>query len=249
MCAFLASLLLVTGCFNRNLDIVAEEEEPAYRRGQQYLREGRHDEALTSFLRVIEKRRDAPDSHLHVAEIYLEHIEDPIAAVYHYRKFLELHPEGAATRRVEARLETAKKDILRQFPLSPGSGELDRIDLMDRLERASDEILTLKRDLATLRSENQRLRQNLEAARGFARRDEPPDVTLPRSGTNPRDETPTAGANESPETYIVQPGDTLTRISQKLYGTSSRWNDLYQANRDVLPNENALRVGQELRVP
>jgi len=34
-----------------------------------------------------------------------------------------------------------------------------------------------------------------------------------------------------------------------VYGTPSRWIDIYQANRDRLANENALKVGQELRIP
>jgi nucleoid-associated protein YgaU len=47
----------------------------------------------------------------------------------------------------------------------------------------------------------------------------------------------------------VQSGDTLTRISQRFYGTPSRYQDIYQANRDRMASENALRVGQELRIP
>ena len=53
----------------------------------------------------------------------------------------------------------------------------------------------------------------------------------------------------NPEVYIVQPGDTLSRISRKLYNTPGRWRDIYEANRDILPSPHAIRVGQELKVP
>ena len=50
--------------------------------------------------------------------------------------------------------------------------------------------------------------------------------------------------------YTVQSGDSLSTISRKVYGTPSRWIDIYQANRDRLSSENALRVGQALlRIP
>jgi len=47
----------------------------------------------------------------------------------------------------------------------------------------------------------------------------------------------------------VQSGDTLSTISKRFYGTPSRWIDIYQANRDRLSSENALRVGQTIRIP
>ena len=48
---------------------------------------------------------------------------------------------------------------------------------------------------------------------------------------------------------MVQSGDTLTRIAMKVYGSQSRYMDIYNANRDRLSNPSALRVGQELRLP
>jgi nucleoid-associated protein YgaU len=52
-----------------------------------------------------------------------------------------------------------------------------------------------------------------------------------------------------PRTYTVQSGDTLSAISKRFYGTPSRWIDIYQANRDRIPSESAVRVGQEIRIP
>lgn len=51
------------------------------------------------------------------------------------------------------------------------------------------------------------------------------------------------------QTYIVQPGDTLGAISRKFYGTSSRYMEIYDANRDRLSSPSSLVVGQELRIP
>jgi nucleoid-associated protein YgaU len=52
-----------------------------------------------------------------------------------------------------------------------------------------------------------------------------------------------------PSTYTVVEGDTLWGISMKLYGNPDRIQALFEANQDVLPSSDALRVGMELQVP
>ncbi len=49
--------------------------------------------------------------------------------------------------------------------------------------------------------------------------------------------------------YVVQQGDALSKISQKVYGSSRHANIIYEANRDAMKNPNSLRVGQKLRIP
>lgn len=52
-----------------------------------------------------------------------------------------------------------------------------------------------------------------------------------------------------PNTYVVEADDTLWLIAYKLYGNGERWNDIYEANKDVMNSPDALVVGQQLRVP
>lgn len=49
-------------------------------------------------------------------------------------------------------------------------------------------------------------------------------------------------------TYTVQSGDTLGSIARKVYGSSRKWETLYELNRDRLPTPGALQVGQKLQV-
>ncbi|QDT34295.1 LysM peptidoglycan-binding domain-containing protein [Thalassoglobus polymorphus] len=51
------------------------------------------------------------------------------------------------------------------------------------------------------------------------------------------------------QTYRVQPGDTLSGISMKTFGSYSRYLDIYEANKDQLNSPDDLRLGQELRIP
>jgi tetratricopeptide (TPR) repeat protein len=52
-----------------------------------------------------------------------------------------------------------------------------------------------------------------------------------------------------PETYTVEEGDTLMRISAKFYGTNRKWRDIRDANRAIISPDGRVRVGQVIRLP
>lgn len=66
-------------------------------------------------------------------------------------------------------------------------------------------------------------------------------IAAPVTTKHPSTDAPKVG------TYIVQAGDTLGLIARKVYGSSRRWQHLYELNRDRLSRPSALRVGQQLR--
>lgn len=243
---FLAAALFLTGCGDRSLEVVSETDEPQYQRGQRLLREGRDSEAMASFMRVIDRRAEAPESHLEVGRIYQQTLNDPISAIYHYRRYLDKKPNAPEAPLVRQMVDTATKDFARQFPAQPFAHEIDRLDLMEVLRDVRAENETLKAELAQTR---QRL------ARYEAVQVRAPQPAARNTGTAPaaRPTATTGGRPDStadqPRTYTVVEGDTLTRISSKVYGTSARWQDIYHANRDQLPSPHALRLGQQLVIP
>lgn len=46
--------------------------------------------------------------------------------------------------------------------------------------------------------------------------------------------------------YTAEEGDTLQKISQKIYGTTKRWKEIQLLNEEQLPNEN-IKKGMKLR--
>ncbi len=50
-------------------------------------------------------------------------------------------------------------------------------------------------------------------------------------------------------TYVVQPGDTLISIAEKVYGNARAFTDIYRANEDVILNPYELEPGTELYIP
>ena len=49
--------------------------------------------------------------------------------------------------------------------------------------------------------------------------------------------------------YEVRPGDSLSGIAQKVYGSGSRWNVIFEANRNLLKSPDWLQVGMTLAIP
>ena len=60
---------------------------------------------------------------------------------------------------------------------------------------------------------------------------------------------PEAPAVAAARFHTVGTGDTLTRIAKQYYGNASRWNDILEANRDVIRNPDNLAPGTKLRLP
>jgi nucleoid-associated protein YgaU len=70
-------------------------------------------------------------------------------------------------------------------------------------------------------------------------------------GDRPGAMTPSAPAIEPPSTrrYTVRKGDSLSMIAQQLLGSSKRYLEIFEHNRDVLDSPNDLRPGMVLTIP
>ena len=58
-----------------------------------------------------------------------------------------------------------------------------------------------------------------------------------------------AANNPYTQIYVVQSGDTLSKIAHKYYGDASLYPKIFQANRDQLSDPNKISPGQKLRIP
>lgn len=154
LCA-LAALLFSAGCGRYDASpFTAEIDEPNYRRGKDLLRLGRNHEALASFLKVVDMRGDeAPESHLEIGILYQQHIKDPIAAIYHYRRFRELKRNSPQSDLVRQRIDAATREFARTLPAQPLDNQMEKIDLLDRLDQLQRENLLLKEQLLGVRTQ------------------------------------------------------------------------------------------------
>ncbi len=250
---FFGILALTTCSSTNNLTLVEETQEKQYQRGVRLLKEGRDQEALNAFLKVIEKRTDAPESHLEVGRLYLNYIGDPIAAIYHFRKYLEYCPLSEQAPMVRQLIDTARKQFARSLPGQPFQDEMERVDLLKLLEETREENAQLKRKLATAKKRFDDIQTmlgpqaaaKLAASFGQAASSSATSKTIASNNVSPQGNASKPRVTE----YTVEAGDTLTKISQKVYGTSSRWQDIMAANGAILPSPNSLKPGQILTIP
>ncbi len=49
--------------------------------------------------------------------------------------------------------------------------------------------------------------------------------------------------------YVVQPSDSLALIARTQLGDESRWREIWNLNREVIPNPSIIRAGQRLKLP
>ena len=243
---FLVLLILSAGCGNNSIEVISEKQEKSFLRGDRYKREGRQREALSSFLKVIEKREDAAESHLEAGTLYLNHIKDPISAIYHFRKYLELKPSSVQAKYVRQLIDTSRKEFARTLAGHPFENDIDRLDLLELVKQLNLENRRLREELVAA-DDRKNIAQAGATEEGEA--DEPP----PAAGNSFAETSDPSGEANDVETrpayYTIQPGDNLSKISVKVYGNPGRWMDIYQANKDKLSNPDDLRVGVELRIP
>jgi LysM repeat protein len=51
------------------------------------------------------------------------------------------------------------------------------------------------------------------------------------------------------QTYTVQSGDTLSKISKQFYGDAGQYMKIFEANKDKLKDPDKIQVGQNLTIP
>jgi hypothetical protein len=269
----LAALLAGAGCGGDNGSLTPELDEPLYRDGQQKKREGQNQQALADFLRVIAKRGDqAPESHLEAGLIYRGY--DPIAAIYHFKKYIEVEPNSKQVANVRDLISAAERDFAKTLPMvtsaiDGAAGHSDLLEEVNRLQRENDD---LRARLASLRGEvSPSLGFHLVGDAAGA----PVPVPVPVASAPvpaPEEASPVAPPAEAPapppapaaavarprpppaapahsRSYTVQAHDTLFKIAAKVYGkaTAAHVRAIEEANH--LSSASALKPGMELRMP
>ncbi|HXO84489.1 MAG TPA: LysM peptidoglycan-binding domain-containing protein [Gemmatimonadales bacterium] len=75
-----------------------------------------------------------------------------------------------------------------------------------------------------------------------------PDFSNVRSGSS---STAPDGTTRSDggQTYVVKPGDSLSKIAKQVYGNTDDWRRIYDANRDIIKDPDLIYPGQTLRLP
>jgi LysM repeat protein len=187
--------------------------------------------AVACYERALDGSAESAEAHFRLGILYDEKLNDPVSAVHHFRRYLDVAPNGAHAS--EAKANLSRLELTLATSLSGGT-------------------LISHAEALRLRAENADLRKQLAAR---------PAAPLDFSATGPTAgkagaEAGKAAARQAQQklppgtrTYTVQPGDTFASISRKFYKTKARAGDIQDANLNTVPNPKKLRTGQTLIIP
>ncbi|MCF6319523.1 MAG: peptidoglycan-binding protein LysM [Proteobacteria bacterium] len=77
----------------------------------------------------------------------------------------------------------------------------------------------------------------------------PPADTVQQEAEEVKAAQEASNTEPSFRTYTVKSGDTLGKISKEMYGKSSLYNKIFEANTPMLKDANSIYPGQVLKIP
>jgi nucleoid-associated protein YgaU len=224
-CLLVGAMLLMGGGCRRDVATLeqAERQHPDLAAAREALSRGDREEAERRLTALLRRAPEMPLAHLQYARLLDEAGERPLMAIYHYLRYQELRPEAEKNEVIARRV--------RQLAGEVGGAR----NLRTRLEEAEARIAALEAEKAQLMETLAKIQgRSLETLAGPSPSAGP---VLPR------------GSPPLVRYYRVQPGDTLLRIAERLYGDSGQASRIFEANRSQLKNMDAIRAGQVLVIP
>jgi hypothetical protein len=192
---------------------------------------------------------------------------DPIEAIHHFKKYLELQPNSRQSELVRQRIEAATRELARSLPGRPLENQSARLEAAEENERLRRENADLRAEILTLRGSAAVTPRSDRGGLAF----NPPSVTVPPAESNrppavivvPSEDSPAvqpapvstprpppaAPAPAATRTHRVGPKESLWAISRLYYGTAT--NETVKRIRDANPDvdTSTLHEGVMLKIP
>jgi nucleoid-associated protein YgaU len=228
-----------------------EESSPLMRRARARADEGDVDAAIRLYKAALEDNERLARAHLDLALLLNDHKKDYVRAIYHYQRYIELRPDAEKNKLIEDRIRLAGQQYAARIN-RPDKREVDRESLEKENAELKEALKSLKDEVARLRKQTAEVEPAQQPERVVPpvaavvpapeQRIPSPPVAAVSTGT----QTPDANRIR---TYRVKRGDTLMRIAGEVYGDSTKWKKIQDANRRALSGTAGVKVGQVLVIP
>ena len=128
-----------------------------------------------------------------------------------------------------------------------GSGFIDRLYKSSAIAKAAPSRVEASPEIA---KEKAAAAETKTKAVTSEERAKPVGKQIPSSAEKPA-ATPVTAKTTRPaaQEYTVKAGDTLTKLAERFYNSMSKWEKIYEANKDSLKNPNYIYIGQKLMIP
>ena len=216
------------------------------------------------FLYVCPK---SPLAHFELASVYADNLDDPFRAMYHYEKYLELSPNSADAADIKKFSAACRKRIFEKFSKDYQSDEATKaIAKAELYKKQRDEYVEYANKL---QAQNKTMKEMIRKGKVHhevsvrplrtaenVTTGEKPEIT--EDVAKPAEDAPATAAKPQPATakpagtareYTVVSGDSLHKISRKMYGSSKHWRKIQAANPGKVGAQGQVRVGVTLTIP
>ncbi len=224
------AVFTLTACKDSGLSAdEREERDPMVKTAVAYMEQNQWNEAEQALLDALDKDPSMAKPHLNLALIYQQYKPNYIHAIYHYDRYLELRPESEKA----SFIKEQRDKVMRALEV--------------KAVQESPDVQQIVAEIQRLMKENENLKKQLASATSKPKQTSPTVVT----DSTPSTPATTSSSKQKPshQIYTAVSGDTLTKIANKFYGDSGKWDTIYEANRDTLASPSSLKVGQTLVIP
>lgn len=189
--------------------------------GDRELKAGAYRAAVAKYEDALDGTEQTAEIHYKIAGIYDDKLKEPLDAIHHYDRYLELTPHGSRAKEAKAAREDCEKRL---------QAKLSKEGFMTTSEAAR------------LRNQNESLLKQIMDMRN------PKTAASAAAGRSPNPAAPDTvppGARE----YTVAKGDTLATIALKFYKSRAMAANIKDANFNQLNGSDKLKIGQVLIIP
>lgn len=214
--AVLACFFLLAGCDQ----VFQDQSKRSLDKAEKKYAEGDFRGAVQSYEAALDGTAKTAEIHYKLALTYDDKLKNPLGALYHFQRYLELNPSGPRAKDT--------RNFIKE----------DELKLATTLSHGA---LMSQEDAARLKNDNLVLRKQITELRAAPKQ---PASKVGAQPTNAAMKLPPGS-----RTYVVRHGDTLASISRKFFKTSARWKDIEDANFNALNGTVKLKPGMTLIIP
>lgn len=190
-------------------------------------KEGDYRAAVQWYEASLDGTAKTAEAHYSMALIFDDQLNNPVAALDHFRRYIELAPKGL---HIADAKSFADQDTFKLVNTLSNGNFMPQQDAA----RLKNQNFELQKELTDARKEIADMRAMVKQPLGKGGR-----------GGDPVQKPIPPGAR----TYVVESGDTLRSISRMFYKTPGRWQDIQDANFGPVDGSVKLKVGMTLMIP
>ena len=186
---------------------------------------GQFEEAVNLYEAQLDGTPKSAEVHFRLAVLYDEKLKNPVAALHHFGRYLELQPKGPHSKAARDYKSEGQLKLVTSLSTGTFVSQAEAV-------RIKNENLALRKSLNELQAQK---------ASRLAATPIPGEKGAPGAAGRP--------IPLGVRTHVVASGDTLASIAQKYYKNKARWKEIQDANFFPMEGTAKIKIGDELAIP